>query len=61
MLTNIIKEGITQMKKRELLEGQSQSPLKSSSLDSVTHCLFKKEGRFKFLDHKHFKSVLGYR
>lgn len=47
MLTNRIKEGITQMKKRELLEGQSQkSPLKSSSLNSVIHYLFKKEGRF---------------
>lgn len=43
MLTNRINEGITHMKKRGVLEGQSQkSPLKSSSLDSVIHYLFKK-------------------
>lgn len=47
MLTNRINGSITQMKKRDLLEGQSQkSPLKSSSLDSVIHSFFKKEGHF---------------
>lgn len=35
------------MKKGGFLEGQSQeSPLKSSSVDSVIHYLFKKKGHF---------------